>query len=301
MADISIAQVTTTNTEEGGVFDVLMRSIDAHLDKQYSSGRIKGSDYATVYLGALQTVLQQAIAFVLAEQKLEKELEALDKQIELITQQVLTEAEQTRLVGKNADKVSYEITNILPKQASLLGQQLLTEVQQTRLVDGNADKIDYEVVTLLPAQKLILDQQRLTEVQQTRLVDANADAKEFEVSNLLPEQEDLLQSQDLEVKASTVRQDKVATEQISASQAATALKERLGLKQESVYQKQAEAFDKDAKYKVANSLLNVRVTGLTQDIAGIKNGTGTDSGNALVNEMLQSVGFNSRNILDDVS
>ena len=79
--NVQISDVTTTLVDGTGVFDVLMRSIDSHLDKQYISGRIKGSDYATVYLGALQTVLQQSIAFVLAEQKAEKELDLLDEQI----------------------------------------------------------------------------------------------------------------------------------------------------------------------------------------------------------------------------
>lgn len=81
MAAIQISDVTTTLPDGAGVFDVLMRSIDSHLDKQYTSGRIKGSDYATVYLGALQTVLQQAIQFVLAEQRAEKEVDMLDEQI----------------------------------------------------------------------------------------------------------------------------------------------------------------------------------------------------------------------------
>ena len=81
MADISIDQVTTTDPTENGVFDVLMRSVDSHLDKQYIAGRIKGADYATVYLGALQAVLQQSIAFVLSEQKAEKEIDAIDESI----------------------------------------------------------------------------------------------------------------------------------------------------------------------------------------------------------------------------
>lgn len=81
MTTVVIADVTTTLPDGDGVFDVLMRSIDSHLDKQYTSGRIKGADYATVYLGALQAVLQQAIAFVLAVQKAEKELQVADEQI----------------------------------------------------------------------------------------------------------------------------------------------------------------------------------------------------------------------------
>jgi hypothetical protein len=79
---ISIDQVTTTVPSGNGVFDVLMRSVDSHLDKQYVSGRIKGSDYATVYLGALQAVLQQAIQFTLMREKTEVEIDAVQETID---------------------------------------------------------------------------------------------------------------------------------------------------------------------------------------------------------------------------
>jgi hypothetical protein len=72
-----------------------MRSLDSHLDKQYTSGRIKGADYATVYLGALQTVLPQAIAFVLQQQKAEKEVDILDKQLEAATQDIVLKQAQS--------------------------------------------------------------------------------------------------------------------------------------------------------------------------------------------------------------
>ncbi len=81
MAYIGINDVTSGTADGSGVFDVLMRSVDAQLDKQYSSGRIKGTEYATVYVGALQAVLQQSIAFILAEQKVEKEVDVMTEQI----------------------------------------------------------------------------------------------------------------------------------------------------------------------------------------------------------------------------
>ena len=97
MATISINDVTTTVPTGDGVFDVLMRSIDSHLDKQYTSGRIKGADYATVYLGAIQTVLQQSIAFVLSEQKAEKEVDILSKEL------LLRDAQLTLSASQNAE------------------------------------------------------------------------------------------------------------------------------------------------------------------------------------------------------
>ena len=104
MGIINISQVTTTLTTGDGVFDVLMRAVDAHLDKQYTSGRIKGTEYATVYLGSLTAVLQQAMAFVLAEQEAEKKLDLLDKELLVKTEQIA--ASQAETAVKQAQSAS---------------------------------------------------------------------------------------------------------------------------------------------------------------------------------------------------
>lgn len=240
MADITIADVTTTLPTGDGVFDVLMRSIDLHLDKQYTYGRIKGADYATVYLGALQAVLQQSIAFVLAEQKAEKEIDLLTKQIDLASQQLLTEIENTRLINANADAKEYEVSYLLPEHRTKLQEEV-----------------------------------------------------------------DILQSQDIEIIASTIRQDNIAAEQIAASQANTALKQQLGGAQEAVYNRQATGFDDDYKTKIFSTLMGLRTTGMTQEMAGLVNGTSTNSGNALVNELIKDSGIDPTgtaisNILADI-
>jgi hypothetical protein len=167
MADISIADVTTTLPTGDGVFDVLMRSIDSHLDKQYTSGRIKGADYATVYLGALQAVLQQSIAFVIAQQQV-------------------------------------------------------------------------------------------------------------------------------------TREDGIAAEQIAASQANTLLKQQLGDAQEAVYNRQTAGYDDEYKTNVFNTLMSLRTTGMTQEMAGLVNGT-VGGANALANNILADAGITGvSNVIADV-
>ena len=42
-----------------GVFDDLMETVVKHLEAQFQLGRITGTDYATVYLGALQSAKKQ--------------------------------------------------------------------------------------------------------------------------------------------------------------------------------------------------------------------------------------------------
>ena len=78
MATITNATLTqgssltvTNNVVTGsGSFDDLMEAVNIHLDAQFNLGRITGSDYATVYLGAMQSALQQSVAFTLGLERL---------------------------------------------------------------------------------------------------------------------------------------------------------------------------------------------------------------------------------------
>lgn len=70
-----------------GVFDKLMESINAHLALQFLENRIKGPDYATVYLGAIQTALTQAIAFVLQKPLVERQAVSEEAKTALIIRQ----------------------------------------------------------------------------------------------------------------------------------------------------------------------------------------------------------------------
>lgn len=93
MAVIPITELTTGVVGGSGHFDELMKSITAHLEKEFKLGRIKGADYSTVYLGAMQYAMQQAVIFTLGKQK-------ADTEGDLLRQKVLTEVEQTELVKK---------------------------------------------------------------------------------------------------------------------------------------------------------------------------------------------------------
>ena len=52
-----------------GVFDDMMETVNAHMAAQFNLGRITGSDYATVYLTAMQATVQQAVAYTVGMQK----------------------------------------------------------------------------------------------------------------------------------------------------------------------------------------------------------------------------------------
>lgn len=220
MTDITVANITTkTSTAEGtGVFDVLMNATELHLNEQYLEGRITGAEYGTVYLGALQSVLQQSINFVLQEQ-------VADKQAELLTQQILTEVQNTRLADSKADESEFNVLNILPKQVLKLDEEIdLLRSQDAEVIAGTARQN-----SLSTSQVELNTQQKLTEVENTRLTDSKADESEFNVLTLLPiqkfkleEEVDLLQSQDAEVLAATMRNDNESDEKLDLTRAQTA-------------------------------------------------------------------------------
>ena len=79
MTAITISEVTsnTATTVGTGTFDVLMESVNNQLLKQWEAGRISGADYASVYLGALQSVLKESVQFTLSKQTVEEQVTKL--------------------------------------------------------------------------------------------------------------------------------------------------------------------------------------------------------------------------------
>jgi len=63
-----------------GVFDKLMQMVNLHIDDQFTKGRLKGADYATVYLGALQTVIAQSVSFTLQKGTTDAQIALIERQ-----------------------------------------------------------------------------------------------------------------------------------------------------------------------------------------------------------------------------
>lgn len=105
MADIQLDSVTNSNGT--GVFDKLMEAVNDQIETQYLNNRITGSDYANVYLGGLQAVLQQSMQFVMQEQLTEAQIEDVQASIALkYTEQVLKDKQAAKLGLDNVMKQS---------------------------------------------------------------------------------------------------------------------------------------------------------------------------------------------------
>ena len=165
MTTIAVADLTQAELNGTGVFDVLMRANKAHLEAEFSKNRIKGAEYATVYLGSLTQVMQTALAFLLAKDKTNLEAELLEKQILLAQVQIdKTTAEklqveaQTLLINQQRTNLVAEALNI-PKQGQLIDAQKEVQVQQRLNLVQEALNI--------PKQGLVLDAQKLQIAQTT--------------------------------------------------------------------------------------------------------------------------------------
>lgn len=111
MADILITDLTNGKITSGtdgqyewsgsGVFDKLIIAVNQNIKIQYDNGRIKDDKYADVYLGSMQSVIEQSVKFLLEEKKIEAEIGMLEAQKIMIgaqTAEIAPNATKTRQV-----------------------------------------------------------------------------------------------------------------------------------------------------------------------------------------------------------
>jgi hypothetical protein len=126
-ADLS--ELTTKSLTGTGAFDVLMETTRLHLVREYEDDRITKDEYATVYLGAMQSVLQSSVQFLANHRNNEKIL----AEIGLIRQKTVTELAQTDdtlpadALGFNG---STAIEGLVKLQKDAVEQDILVKAQQ---------------------------------------------------------------------------------------------------------------------------------------------------------------------------
>ncbi len=123
-------KLTTVAIDGTGVFDKLMATASLHIQAEFDTDRIRGTDYATVYLGMMQACLQAATSFLVAWDKatLEKAnllstlLVNLNQADLLLAEKLLTDA-KLNTQGKQSD--------LLVSQKHLYIQKAVTEMAET--------------------------------------------------------------------------------------------------------------------------------------------------------------------------
>lgn len=222
LCPMTVDSLTTEVVGGSGVFDKMMKAVNAHLTDQFEKGRITGGDYAKVYLGSVQTVMQQAIAFLVAKDRtflenlqLKETLKLTQLQsvraladIELARAQIQIAqftAVKTKLdaytarnqyaLSKMALVTGYNGVLASEVQVKLVGEQYETQRAQTRETNSDGDPIEgilkYEKQLKQAQAKLVTEQY---ESQRGQTLDTRSDDS-TPIVGLLGAQRDLYNKQ----------------------------------------------------------------------------------------------------------
>jgi len=165
IAPITLADLTEAKVDGTGVFDTLMRAMVGHLELEFNKNRLRGADYANVYLNAMTPVLQNSVVFLLQKDEAANKARLVQAQIELTQAQkdlVLAELERELLnrdlIAAQVERTKQETKNLIETNAQIIAQTCLLKAQY-----------DIAMLTKLQtsAQTALIQQKTATEKAQT--------------------------------------------------------------------------------------------------------------------------------------
>ena len=227
---VTIDQLTTGTTNGTGAFDVIMKSLKAHLQEEYMANRISGAEYTKAYIAMVQSAMDQGVQFVL--QKDQAMWAAINAQIAAITGRITMQTAKVQFASIQLEaqtargnyaltkmKLStesityctaqYQLTSMLPVQLSkLTAEKVGQEAQNTTLQYTLANILPQQVENL-KAQEKLYDEQ--TEAQRGQTSDNRTDGAI--IKGVMGKQKDLYVQQitsyqrDSEIKAAKLFTD----------------------------------------------------------------------------------------------
>jgi hypothetical protein len=150
-AEVTLASLTAGTVNGAGVFDKLMASINAQLTDQFDKGRLRGPEYATVYLGALESTLKTALDFLMAQK-----INALE--VQLAKQKVANAILEAKVLIATECKLRAEYDVLIETKAKVAEEKVLltwkttTEKAQTTNVGVDANSVIGKQKLLYTAQ-----------------------------------------------------------------------------------------------------------------------------------------------------
>ena len=285
---VGITDLTHASVEGNGVFDVLMRAVNAHLQKEWSANRLKGTEYSTVYLGALESTMNASLQFLLARDKTNAELDILKQQLVNLKVEEINAGKQGILLDKQATDLDAATALKVQQRLNAIDELLTASQQRTNLASENLGIISRTAISnqqllnlqvekdnaikqglQLTAQTLLVGKQELQVIAETlnipkqgALIDAQKDVQDQQKLNLEAQKLNIPKEGALVDAQRALTDQKLLTEQ-DALLTATA--------QRFVLMAQANGFNADAKQKAAEILLKgFSVVATTNDLTEIQ-------------------------------
>ena len=134
---VDITDLTHASVEGNGVFDVLMRAVNAHLQKEWSANRLKGTEYSTVYLGALESTMNASLQFLLARDKTNAELDILKQQLVNLKVEEINAGKQGVLLDKQSTDLDAATALKVQQRLNVIDELLTASQQRINLASEN--------------------------------------------------------------------------------------------------------------------------------------------------------------------
>ncbi len=173
------SKVTDGSPQGEGLFDQLMRSVKAHLLDEYDNQRIRGSDYANVYIASIQNAMSQAIQWQLSAEIQENQAAILEqqalsaaKQVELADQQVLLAIKQNDQADIQTTQMGIQ-TGILEDDATIKEKQI-EQVTEEVLITKQQLEIAKNNVSITSNQATLIGNQANNEAQRLSILQQEA-------------------------------------------------------------------------------------------------------------------------------
>jgi len=141
--EITIEDFTTETVDGTGVFDVMTRSILAHLKAEFKAGRITGPEYATVYLGALQGTQDRALQFLLSKDEQSYKLQLLEIELDKAELEKDKIEAEIKLIEANTKKIDAEVV-LVEAQADLIPLEKEKLEAEVSLIEAQVEKLNRE-------------------------------------------------------------------------------------------------------------------------------------------------------------
>lgn len=304
MTAVNVTELTSGTLEGEGIFDALMKANKAHLDSEFKQSRIKGPEYATVYLGALQATMQASLTFLSQRQVLNLQAQLLEEQITQAQQQTLQIAAQTAFVIQQKLNAQDELLTTSAQRVQIGAQTDLVVQQKANLVDEliTAGKqrlqLDQQTINLVTQELQIIAQTELIGQQkQTAILAALNIPKEGLVLDgqkcKLDAEFDLLAMTKIKTETETeLLVSKITTERAQTAAIGVDADSVIG-RQKALYGAQTSGFTRDAEQKAAKLMVdswNVRRSTDEGTLANNDNMLSDAAVGRAVNKLLSGVG-----------
>lgn len=196
MTDITKEDITGIELNAQGTFDHLMKAVKEHLQEEFSSQRIRGTDYSQVYVGSIQTTMQQAIAFELGKGQAAAQTDLTNAQVLIAAEQLISAQKQNELLDCEILKCAKEI-ELMDKDLELKDASIIQMGHQNDLLEKQVIKMDDEILLLkaqvvnMGFQNIKMEAEANLAIQQLENLKAELDQMLAQIS-LMQKQEDKL-------------------------------------------------------------------------------------------------------------